>query len=86
VERERILEPYMTTRKSGTGLGLAIVKKIAEEHGGGICFGDREDGGTMVTMSFHPAAIRTLVEAGGDAGSSGASDEAPVMLTRTETI
>jgi two-component system, NtrC family, nitrogen regulation sensor histidine kinase NtrY len=86
VERERILEPYMTTRKSGTGLGLAIVKKIAEEHGGGICFGDRENGGTMVTMSFHPAAIRTLVEAGGDAASSGASDEAPVMLTRTETI
>lgn len=34
--RQRLLEPYMTTREKGTGLGLAIVKKIMEEHGGGI--------------------------------------------------
>jgi two-component system nitrogen regulation sensor histidine kinase NtrY len=34
--RNRLLEPYMTTREKGTGLGLAIVAKIAEEHGGGI--------------------------------------------------
>ena len=32
--RERLLEPYMTTRTKGTGLGLAIVNKIAEEQGG----------------------------------------------------
>ena len=32
--RERLLEPYMTTREKGTGLGLAIVRKIMEEHGG----------------------------------------------------
>ncbi len=34
--RQRLLEPYMTTREKGTGLGLAIVRKIMEEHGGGI--------------------------------------------------
>jgi two-component system nitrogen regulation sensor histidine kinase NtrY len=34
--RQRLLEPYMTTRDGGTGLGLAIVSKILEEHGGGI--------------------------------------------------
>ena len=34
--RQRLLEPYMTTREGGTGLGLAIVAKILEEHGGGI--------------------------------------------------
>ena len=33
--RQRLLEPYMTTREGGTGLGLAIVSKIMEEHGGG---------------------------------------------------
>ena len=33
--RQRLLEPYMTTREGGTGLGLAIVGKIMEEHGGG---------------------------------------------------
>lgn len=34
--RQRLLEPYMTTREKGTGLGLAIVRKIAEDHGGMI--------------------------------------------------
>jgi two-component system nitrogen regulation sensor histidine kinase NtrY len=32
--RNRLLEPYVTTREKGTGLGLAIVGRILEEHGG----------------------------------------------------
>jgi two-component system, NtrC family, sensor histidine kinase HydH len=35
-DRERIFEPYVTTKASGTGLGLAIAKKIALEHGGDL--------------------------------------------------
>jgi two-component system nitrogen regulation sensor histidine kinase NtrY len=34
--RNRLLEPYVTTREKGTGLGLAIVGKILEEHGGSL--------------------------------------------------
>ncbi len=39
-DRDRLLEPYMTTREKGTGLGLAIVRKIMEEHGGSIALLD----------------------------------------------
>ncbi|OZA61948.1 MAG: PAS domain-containing sensor histidine kinase, partial [Sphingomonadales bacterium 39-62-4] len=51
-ERDRILEPYMTTREKGTGLGLAIVHKIVEEHGGEMAFTPEPGGGTRVTMRF----------------------------------
>lgn len=51
-DRERLTEPYMTTRVRGTGLGLAIVKKIVEEHYGEIAFLDRPGGGTHVRISF----------------------------------
>jgi two-component system nitrogen regulation sensor histidine kinase NtrY len=51
-DRERLTEPYMTTRVRGTGLGLAIVKKIVEEHLGEIAFLDRQGGGTHVRIAF----------------------------------
>jgi two-component system nitrogen regulation sensor histidine kinase NtrY len=51
-DRERIVEPYVTTREKGTGLGLAIVNKIVEEHGGEMGFTSAESGGTRVTLRF----------------------------------
>lgn len=56
-DRDRIVEPYMTTRASGTGLGLAIVKKIVEEHFGEIEFADSTQGGTCVILRFTPALL-----------------------------
>jgi two-component system nitrogen regulation sensor histidine kinase NtrY len=50
--RERLTEPYVTTRQKGTGLGLAIVKKIMEDHGGELILEDREGGGARVRMIF----------------------------------
>jgi nitrogen fixation/metabolism regulation signal transduction histidine kinase len=34
--RDKIFEPYMTTKSTGTGLGLAIARKVAIEHGGDL--------------------------------------------------
>jgi two-component system nitrogen regulation sensor histidine kinase NtrY len=50
--RDRLTEPYMTTRSKGTGLGLAIVKKIMEDHGGSLALGDREGGGARISLVF----------------------------------
>ncbi|CAN0484737.1 unnamed protein product, partial [Discosporangium mesarthrocarpum] len=43
-KRDRLTEPYMTTRTKGTGLGLAIVKTILEDHSGVLELKDRDDG------------------------------------------
>ncbi len=51
-DRDRIIEPYVTTREKGTGLGLAIVNKIVEEHGGEMTFTAAQGGGTTVAMRF----------------------------------
>ncbi len=51
-DRERIVEPYVTTREKGTGLGLAIVNKIVEEHGGEMSFAPGDPDGAVVTMRF----------------------------------
>ncbi|MBA3667057.1 MAG: HAMP domain-containing protein [Sphingomonas sp.] len=59
-DRERLTEPYMTTRIRGTGLGLAIVKKIVEEHFGEIAFLDRDGGGTRVRMAFDTRRLAEL--------------------------
>ena len=42
--KNKILEPYITTKKSGTGLGLAIVLRIIEEHNGNFYIEDNKVG------------------------------------------
>jgi two-component system nitrogen regulation sensor histidine kinase NtrY len=62
-DRDRILEPYVTTRTTGSGLGLAIVKKIVEEHFADISFADAEGGGAVVTLTFSPEIVAVKVGA-----------------------
>jgi two-component system, NtrC family, nitrogen regulation sensor histidine kinase NtrY len=56
--RDRLADPYVTTRAKGTGLGLAIVQKIANDHGGSLQFQDRPGGGAevIVTIAVAPQA------------------------------
>ncbi len=92
-DRDRIMEPYVTTRARGTGLGLAIVKKIIEEHCGTIAFSDRPGGGTLVTMTFDTRALAALDQGGLnqvglDAGGplpEGAGDGQLATMTRNRT-
>ncbi len=76
-ERDRILEPYVTTRDKGTGLGLAIVNKIVEEHGGEMAFAPAVGGGTCVTMRFACAPAPD----GEDDGAPSHPAQSPVALT-----
>ncbi len=50
--RERIFEPYMSTKKGGTGLGLAIVKTIVADHNGYIRVRDNKPQGTRFVLEF----------------------------------
>jgi two-component system nitrogen regulation sensor histidine kinase NtrY len=76
-DRDRLTEPYVTTRVRGTGLGLAIVKKIVEEHLGEIAFLDRSGGGTHVRISFDTAKLAALATAAAatSAGDNHDNDE-----------
>jgi two-component system nitrogen regulation sensor histidine kinase NtrY len=59
--RNRLLEPYVTTREKGTGLGLAIVGRILEEHGGRMELFDAPEvasGGRGAWVSLRFAAER----------------------------
>jgi len=60
--RERLTEPYVTTRAKGTGLGLAIVRKIVEDHGGRIDLEDAEGGGALVCLTLPATAAAELTE------------------------
>ncbi|MGN6819046.1 MAG: ATP-binding protein [Sphingomonas sp.] len=83
LERDRIVEPYMTTRARGTGLGLAIVKKIIEEHCGTIAFADRPGGGTIVTIVFDTLQLDALLDENRDPAETSQGEGALAMLTRT---
>ncbi len=61
-DRDRLTEPYVTTREKGTGLGLAIVRRICEDHGGELKLGDAEHlRGARMTLVFplKPGVTRT---------------------------
>ncbi|TWG59429.1 PAS domain-containing sensor histidine kinase [Aminobacter sp. J44] len=65
--RQRLLEPYMTTREKGTGLGLAIVRKIIEDHGGRLELHD-------APADFHGgrgAMIRVVLPSAGQGDTRG---------------
>ena len=51
-EKEKIFQPFFTTKSKGTGLGLAITKRLIEQHGGNIIAEKNNQQGTVFTISF----------------------------------
>ncbi|MES9885267.1 MAG: ATP-binding protein, partial [Candidatus Sedimenticola sp. 6PFRAG1] len=50
--RNRIYDPFYTTRSDGTGLGLAVVQSVVLGHQGEISVDERGGGGTCFVLSF----------------------------------
>jgi two-component system, NtrC family, sensor histidine kinase HydH len=46
-DRERVFEPFYTTRATGTGLGLPVARRVIELHGGTLTVHAPEDGGAL---------------------------------------
>ena len=84
--RNKLVEPYMTTREKGTGLGLAIVQKITEQHGGMLQLSDAPK-----ELGFDQGACMRLIIPLSETAAkeqNGASvtdaDSAKHVLTKTE--
>ncbi|HET8713691.1 MAG TPA: HAMP domain-containing sensor histidine kinase [Gemmatimonadales bacterium] len=52
--RQKVFEPYFTTKDDGTGLGLALVRVTLEAHRGTISVGETPGGGATFSIVFPP--------------------------------
>ncbi len=50
--RDRIYQPFFSTKEDGIGLGLSITRQIVEEHGGRIAVRTSEAGGAVFTVTL----------------------------------
>lgn len=82
--KDRLMEPYVTTRAKGTGLGLAIVRRIMEEHGGTVRIADRHPIGARVILNFSHSALEKRAErAKSDLADGGRAEETHKIIQPT---
>ena len=53
--RERIFQPFFTTKTRGTGLGLPTARRIIDAHGGGLTVEESTNGGTVMRIRLSRA-------------------------------
>ncbi len=79
-DRNRIFEPFFSTKETGLGLGLAISQRIVESHGGRLVAHDREGGGAVFEVHL---PWRDGCSTGDDHGA-GAAEMEPVPRARRQ--
>jgi signal transduction histidine kinase len=50
--RDKVLQPFFSTKEEGTGLGLSIAARIVEEHGGRLELISRGEGGASFAIAL----------------------------------
>jgi two-component system, NtrC family, nitrogen regulation sensor histidine kinase NtrY len=91
VARQRLLEPYVTTRAKGTGLGLAIVGRVLEDHGGRLELKDASDfrpgqRGAWMRLRFAVAGEPAKSDAKAQLADKAASTETKSTETKSTEI
>lgn len=51
-QRQRVFEPFYTTKSKGTGLGMAIARRIVDAHDGRISVGDSDRSGAEFVIQL----------------------------------
>ena len=64
--REKLFEPFVTTKSAGLGVGLSICRSIVESHGGRMWVADNDGGGTVFrfTVPRAPAVTEVSIATG----------------------
>lgn len=81
--RERIFDPYYSTKQEGSGLGLAITLSIVNKHGGHIVVASEPGRGTTFTV-FLPVSREQQVQAPQTAERAAPTEPAGILVMDDE--